>query len=63
MFFDDIAGFLECHPGFYECNGFGQTLSCTFDDSDRGGVGEGFGANVVSFVEVAVKTAVVERYV
>lgn len=60
VFFDGAAGFAEEHAGLDEFDGFGEAFAGGFDDADGIAVGEGFGADVVGFVEVAVETVVVE---
>lgn len=49
--------------GFDEGYGFGQTVARCFDYAYGIRVGEGAGADVVCFVEVAVVAVVVEGYV
>ena len=53
----------EERAGFYECYGFGKAVACCFDYAYGIWVGEGFGADVVCFVEIAVVAVVVEGYV
>jgi len=60
VFFDGTAGFAEEHAGLDEFDGFGEALAGGFDNPDWIAVGEGFWADVVGFVEVAVETAVAE---
>ena len=60
VFFDNSAGVFERHAGLHERDGLVETFAGGLDDPDGVGVGEGAGADVVGFVEVAVVAAVVE---
>ena len=59
VFFNDAARVPERHAGFDDFDGGGQTLSRGFDDADGISIGEGFGADVVCFVEVTVEAVVI----
>lgn len=63
MLLNDVAVLAEERAGLDDFDGLFETLAGCFDDADRVGVGECFGADVVGFVEVAVVATVVEGYV
>lgn len=60
VFFNGAAGLAEEHAGLDEFDGFGEAFAGGFDDADGVAVGEGFGADIVGFIKVAVEAAVVE---
>ncbi len=60
VFLNDATGVAEEHAWLDEFDGFGEALARGFNDADRVAGGEGGGADVVGFVEVAVEAAMVE---
>ena len=60
VFLNHAPDFAYQHTRFYNFDGFLKTLAGGLDDTNRVAVGEGFGADVVCFIEVAMKAAVVE---
>jgi hypothetical protein len=60
VFLDDVPELLDRHAGFDVRNGSVEALAGGFDEADVGGVGAGFVADVVGFVEVAVVAFVEE---
>ncbi len=63
MLFDHGAGIFERHARLHERDRCVEALSRCFCDADCVGVCEGFGADVVCFVEISVVAFVVECYV
>ena len=57
---DGVARVADRHARFDEVDGLGEAFAGGFDDADGVAVGEGAGADVVGFVEVAVEAVVVE---
>ena len=60
---DDAARLAEQHSRFHELDGLVEAFAARLDDADGVWIGEGFGAYIVGFVEVAVEAAVIEGYV
>lgn len=63
VFLYDISGFAEQHTGLDELNGMVEALARSFNHAHGIWVVPGLLANIVRFVQIPVKSTVIEAYV